>query len=137
MVTILNNLVQVFLGLCVSPIRDLLIKTGVFVRTVWSRHPDPGHPAFTARPIPVLLPHQLPLHSAVVVIQVLCSFRVFGTLAGYSSYCDISPTFQRPLFGMGSMVSVTLPGTLFPNKWLVSRLEPEISTDMCSQIWSA
>ena len=63
---------------------------------------------------------------------MLCSFRVFGNLAGFSSFKDISPTFQvelqkingkyssfekssqRHLFGLSSIVSQSLPGIIIP-----------------------
>lgn len=69
----------------------------------------------------------------LLLSQVLCSFRVFGNLAGFSSFKDISPTFQvtahdklnrffscisenfqRHLFGLSSIVSQSLPGIIIP-----------------------
>ena len=50
----------------------------------------------------------------MVLIQVLSSFRVFGNLAGYFSYRDISPTFNRHLYGLSTIVSYTLPGIIIP-----------------------
>ena len=39
---------------------------------------------------------------------------MFGNLAGYSSYRDISPTFHRHLFGLSSILSLSVPGVLVP-----------------------
>ena len=115
MVTIPNNLTQFFLGLGVGYLGDLLIKKKVAARTV--RRLGSGIQMLACLPL-LLLPFLpcswIDYRASMVVIQSLASFRVFGNLAGYSSYRDISPTFHRHLFGLSSILSLSVPGVLVP-----------------------
>ena len=114
MVTIPNNIAQFILGFCSGSLNTFLTKR-VSARTV--RRLGAGIQILAILPLLLLpfLPCSLITNRAtVVVIQVLGSFRVFGQLAGYSSYHDISPTFQGHLFGIGSIVANTLAGVIIP-----------------------
>ena len=108
-VTIPNNIAQFVLGLCVGSLGDLMIKKEVEVKTV--RRIGAGGQIFAILPLLILpfLPCEVVSYRATMYIievdlfveftpeisfQVLCSFRVFGNLAGFSSFKDISPTFQ-------------------------------------------
>ena len=110
-VTIPSNIAQFVLGLCVGSLGDLMVKKNVDVKTV--RRVGAGVQILAIIPLLVLpfLPCEVVSFRATMVIvqvkfslkvllpanlfsQVLCSFRVFGNLAGFSSFKDISPTFQ-------------------------------------------
>ena len=109
-VTIPNNIAQFVLGLCVGSLGDLMIKKEVDVKTV--RRVGAGVQILAILPLLILpfLPCEVVSYRATMVViqvefscssclwkpftQVLCSFRVFGNLAGFSSFKDISPTFQ-------------------------------------------
>ena len=111
-VTIPNNIAQFVLGLCVGSLGDLMIKKEVDVKTV--RRVGAGVQILAILPLLILpfLPCEVVSYRATMVVvqvefsyssclwkhsdafQVVCSFRVFGNLAGFSSFKDISPTFQ-------------------------------------------
>ena len=125
-VTIPNNLAQFLLGLCVGYLGDWLIK--MRVSEVAVRRVGAAVQILAILPLLVLpfLPCSAITYGATmwavqvtpplcsVLLQVICSLRVFGNLAGYSSYRHISPTFQRHLFGLSSIASLSLPGILVP-----------------------
>jgi len=114
-VTIPSNIAQFVLGLCVGSLGDLMVKKNVDVKTV--RRVGAGVQILAIIPLLVLpfLPCEVvSFRATMVIVQVLCSFRVFGNLAGFSSFKDISPTFQRHLFGLSSIVSQSLPGIFIP-----------------------
>jgi len=115
MVTIPNNVAQFFIGLATGFLGDFLIKRNVSNITV--RRFGAIIQILAALPMLVLpfLPCTvMEYRMTMILIQVLSSFRVVGNLAGYSSYRDISPTFQRHLFGVGTIISQCVPGIMVP-----------------------
>ncbi|XP_023334822.1 uncharacterized transporter slc-17.3 isoform X3 [Eurytemora carolleeae] len=52
--------------------------------------------------------------ATVVGIQILGSFSSAGSLAGYTTFRELSPTFTRQLFGLASLVSNTVPYIMVP-----------------------
>jgi hypothetical protein len=114
-VTIPSNVAQFVLTLLVGSLGDWLDRRGVPALTV--RRLGAAVQILSVLPLfalPFLPCSVVSYRATMVVIQVLCSFRVFGNLAAFSSYRDISPTFHRHLFGCSSIVSLSVPGILVP-----------------------
>jgi len=115
MVTIPNNVAQVFIALATGFFGDFLIKKNVSKITI--RRFGSIIQILAALPMLVLpfLPCDVMKYRVVmIIIQVLSSFRVVGNLSGYSSYRDISPTYQRHLFGVSAIISQCIPGIMVP-----------------------
>ena len=115
MVTIPSNVAQFFIGLGTGFLGDFLIKKKV--STIILRRLGSFIQILAALPmlsLPFLPCDIMEQRWVMVLIQVLSSFRVVGNLAGYSSYRDISPTYQRHLFGLSAIISQCVPGIMVP-----------------------
>ena len=115
MVTIPNNVAQFFIALATGFFGDFLLKKNVSKITIRRF----GSIVQILAVLPMLILPFLPCNVmeyrvAMILIQVLSSFRVVGNLSGYSSYRDISPTYQRHLFGVAAIISQCIPGIVVP-----------------------
>ncbi|XP_023343012.1 sodium-dependent phosphate transport protein 4 isoform X2 [Eurytemora carolleeae] len=115
MVTIPNNISQVVFGWTSAWLGDLAIQKNIptlLVRRV-------GAIICAISSLPYLILPFLPCSIVnkrwfVALIQIFGSFRVAGNLAGYTSFRELSPTYNRQLFGLASLFSSTIPSIMVP-----------------------
>ena len=113
MVTIPNNLFNIVVYIITGHLADFLasMKTpkitirrlGVIIQIL------SVVPIFVMPFLPCKL---LEVREVTVLIAILSSFRIVGTLAGYASFNDLSPTFQGTLVSMSYFSQNTGPGLL-------------------------
>ena len=113
MVTVPNNLFNIVVYIITGHLADFL--TSINTPKITIRRMGVIIQILSVLPIfamPFLPCDFLEVREVTVLIAILSSFRIVGTLAGYASFNDLSPTFQGTLVSMSYLSQNTGPGLL-------------------------
>ena len=113
MVTIPNNLFNIVVYIVTGHLADFL--TSIETPKITIRRMGVIVQILSVLPIfamPFLPCKLLANRNVTVLIAIMSSFRIVGTLAGYASFNDLSPTFQGTLVSMSYFSQNTGPGLL-------------------------